>query len=292
MGFALIPRARAWCRDQALSAISQARPTTPVFVWGCHRSGTTMLLRLMKHSPWCTIYHENNDLAMREDSRLRDEAVVLDLIRTEQRVFPVFKPLNDAQHATSQLGLHPRAIGLWMYRDYGDVVNSMVEKWGESQTLTYTAIARGVEDAGKLDPEIRRDVRIFSEGVSEETLASIVRLVKPNMSPEEGAALHWYSRNRLYFEFGLDRDPRVELVKYEDVVSDPDRFLRRAFGFVGCGYRSDWAASVFRSSVGKREAPVLPVEYRNLCDSLLGDLDTEYRRRVSGLPARPDTGQP
>jgi hypothetical protein len=288
----LVRRAGAWCGDRLLTAVSRVRPTTPVFVWGCHRSGTTMLLRLMKSSPWCTVYHENNERAMREDSRIRDEAVLRDLIRSEPRVFPVFKPLNDAQHASSQLAIHPRSRGLWIYREYGDVVNSMVVKWGASQTATYTAIASGNWDGGAYDPEVQRDARIFSEGMSEGTLSDIAGLVKPDMTPEEGGALHWYSRNRLYFELGLDRDPRVELVKYEDVVRDPDRFLRRAFDFVGCGYRSEWAASVFRTSVKKKDPPVLRDEYRDLCRTLLDRLDTEYRRRVVSESGRPGTVSP
>ena len=281
--------ARTWCRERLQAAVSRTRPTIPVFVWGCHRSGTTMLLRLMKQSPQCTVYHENNERAMREHSRIRDDETVLELLRSERRAFSVFKPLNDAQHARSQMELDPGARGLWIYRDYGDVVNSMVEKWGNSQTLTYTTIAAGVDDESAIDPDVLVDVQIFSEEMSADTLAHVKRLVKPDMTPEEGAALHWYSRNCLYSELGLDRDPRVELVKYEDLVSDPGRFLRRAFEFVGCRYRSEWADSVFQSSVKKRAAPVMRGEYRDLCEALLGDLDAEYRRRVGATPALPDT---
>jgi len=273
---------KAWCRNRLLSAVSYSRPTTPVFVWGCHRSGTTMLLRLMKQSPWCTVYHENNEKAMREHSRFRDDETVLGLIQSERRLFPVFKPLNDAQHARSQLHLDPRSKGLWMYRHYGDVVNSMVEKWGNSQALTYTAIATDADDGRTLDPAVLLDVQIFSEGMSAETLSDVRRLVKPDMTPEEGAALHWYSRNRLFFDLGLDRDLRVELVRYEDVVQDPDRYLKRVFDFVGCGYRSEWAGSVFKSSVKKRASPVLSTDYKDLCEALLGTLHAEYRRRVNG----------
>ena len=74
--------ARSWWRDRLISNTGFARPTTPLFIWGCHRSGTTMLLRLMKHSPECTVYHENNERAMREHSRIRDDETVLGLIRS------------------------------------------------------------------------------------------------------------------------------------------------------------------------------------------------------------------
>ena len=251
-----------------------------------------MILQLMKQSSACTVYHENNERAMREHWRLRDDETVQELIRSERRPVTVFKPLNDAQHARSQLELDPHSKGLWIYRDYGDVVNSMVEKWGDSQRLSYTAIAAGTGDGGALDPEVLLDVQIFSEGMSAGTLSHVRRLARSDMTPEEGAALHWFSRNRLFFDLGLDQDPRVELVRYEDVVHDPDTYLKRVFEFVGCGYRSEWAGSVFKSSVKKRAAPVLREDYTDLCETLLGTLNSEYGRRVNGLAPGQDTGRP
>ena len=244
-----------------------------------------MLLRLMKRSPWCTVYHENNERAMREHSRLRDEDTIRGLIRDEPRVFPVFKPLNDAQYALSQLSLHPRARGVWLYRDYSDVVNSMVEKWGDAQQRTYRVIAETPDGAEAPADRDDVDAAIFREGMSADTLANVRALVDCGMTSHEAAALHWYCRNRLYFELGLDRDPRVELVRYEDLVSDPDLYLRRVFDFVGCGYRPEWAKGVFKSSVKKREAPSLCASADLLCDSLSQALSTEYLRRIGTVPA-------
>jgi hypothetical protein len=198
-------------------------------------------------------------------------------------VFPVFKPLNDAQHARRQLDLHGRSKGLWIYRDYRDVVNSMVVKWGESQTLTYTAIVQGLDHGTAWDPSVVTDALIFGEGMSTSTRSAIAGLIKPDMTAAEGASLHWYCRNRLYFELGLDRDSRVEIAKYEDIVCDPDRFLRRVFDFVGCGYQPEWAADVFRTSVKKSVEPQMRDEYTALCEGLLQDLDTAYHSRILDL---------
>jgi hypothetical protein len=253
---------------------SRMRPTTPVFVWGCHRSGTTMLLHLLNRSPWCTVYHESNDRAMREGSRLRDLSTIQGIVRDEQAAFAVFKPLNDAQHARKQLSLQRRAKGVWLYRNPRDVVNSIVTMWGDHQKMAYQRIA-GITPVGEADPTaVDQSAAMLREGMSEDTLRHVEKIARPGMTAEDGAALHWYCRNRLYFEQGLDAHPRVGLFRYRDLVVDPDSNLRRVFDFVGCGFRSQWADDVFSSSVQKQSPPPLSSPVVELCDSLLADLDT------------------
>jgi len=243
-----------------------------------------MLLRLMNQSPWCAVYHENNERAMTEHSRLRNGGAIRALIQNESSVFPVFKPLNDAQYAVEHLSLHPRARGIWLYRDYADVVNSMVDRWGDAQQRAYRVIAETPDGAeAPADPD-ETDAAIFREGMSEDTLAHVRTVVEIGMTAHEAAALHWYCRNRLFFELGLDRDPRVELVRYEDLVCEPDLYVQRVFDFVGCGYRPEWAADVFSSSVQARAAPSLSAPVRELCDSLLHTLNAEYSRRLGAVP--------
>lgn len=243
-----------------------------------------MLLRLMKRSPWTTVYQENNPAAMGEYSRLRDADTIRELIRKEPRVFPVFKPLNDAQHALDQLALHPRSRGLWVYRECGDVVNSAVAKWGDAHSRFYGIIAGRPPVAGGPahgDRDYDRAVAaLLAEGMSDETRGHVRRLVGDGLTEHDGAALHWYCRNQLYFELELDSDPRVELVRYEDLVREPEVYVRRAFEFAGCRFRSRWAEDVFESSVGKQPTPPLSEPVRRLCDSMRQRLEAEYGRRL------------
>ena len=238
-----------------------------------------MLLRLMKRSPWCTVYHENNQRAMREHSRIQDRDSILALIEAESRTFPVFKPLNDAQYGLDQLNLHPRARGIWMYRDCADVVNSSVAKWGDFHQRAYRIVAEGPGDttADDYDSTI---AAVLLEGMSDDTLGQVRHLVETGLTAHEAGAVHWYCRNRLYFDLGLHRDPRVELVRYEDLVREPDVYLRRVFDFVGCEYRPEFAESFFGSSIRKQEAAPMSASVTALCDTMTRALDSEYLRRI------------
>jgi hypothetical protein len=223
------------------------------------------------------VYHENNERAMREHSRIQDRDSIMALIEAESRTFPVFKPLNDAQYALDQLNLHPRARGIWMYRDYSDVANSCVTKWGDAFTPSYARVATGQTDGASAEAV---DAAMQLEGMSDDTLGQVRSLVGTGLTAHEAAALHWYCRNRLYFDLGLHRDPRVELVRYEDLVREPDVYLRRVFDFVGCEYRPEFAESVFGSSIRKQEAAPMSASVTALCDTMTRALDSEYLRRI------------
>lgn len=239
-----------------------------------------MLLRFMSRSPWCTVYHEDNDSAMQAHQRLRDGETIRALIAREPKTVVAFKPLNDAQHAKVHLDLHRRARGIWLYRDYRDVVNSMIQKWGADQLQTYLLIGRGDQEVEASDNPASVDARIYKEGMSSNTQEEVRAAAAAGMTAEDAAALHWYCRNRLFFELGLDRDPRVQLVRYQDLVRDPDQYLQRVFKFAGCRYRPQFAADVFATSVRKRPPPSLSEEITARCDSLLHALHTEYERQL------------
>jgi len=49
--------------------------------------------------------------------------------------------------------------------------------------------------------------------------------------------LQWYFRNKTYFEKYLESDPRVLLVNYDALVSEPDRSLNAVLDFVGLAYK-------------------------------------------------------
>ena len=77
-----------------------------------------------------------------------DRESILALVAAESRTFPVFKPLNDAQYALDQLNLHSRSRGIWMYRNYADVANSCVIRWGDAFVRSYARVATGQTEGG------------------------------------------------------------------------------------------------------------------------------------------------
>ncbi len=79
-----------------------AHPKTTSFVFGCQRSGTKMMMRVLDRSPATRIYHENNALAF-EDFQLRSDGILRALVLANPAPAQIFKPICDSQAADSIL---------------------------------------------------------------------------------------------------------------------------------------------------------------------------------------------
>lgn len=222
---------------------------------GCQRSGTDMVMDVFERSRFARAYNEDVYSAAFLDYRLRPREVIDALVRRSTAPTVAFKPVCDSHRTDEILDAHAGAKAVWMLRRHGDVANSAVRNFGDHQRDIQRRIAAGETDAlGWRAERLPADVR--------ETIRS---LYSDRMTPEEGAALFWWTRNRFLFDLGLDRDPRVLLVRYEDLVRAPAAGFGRLFAFAGCPLEPDVTRGVFDTSVGKRPEPALDARIRGLC---------------------------
>ncbi len=239
-----------------------------IFVFGCQRSGTTATIDGLKQVDDLRVFDEDNQLTNRYHQRY-DKGLALRLKPLEELrdVFAecqertlVVKPLVESQNANSILEFFETAVGLWLFRDFRDVVCSMLEKWGDRVGMTplESIVQRRQGDwrSEKVDDAMREFVK-----------ATMDRLP---LSPADAAALFWYLRNLHYFRQGLDRHRRVRLIDYAQLVSDP-RLLPQVLGELGMGI--DVPPGIYhRNSVAKgRDLAIHPI-VRQLCDGMFGRL--------------------
>ncbi|MCK6503485.1 glycosyltransferase [Myxococcota bacterium] len=251
------------------------------FVFGCQRSGTKMLMRVLDHSPAIRIFHENHASAF-QDFQLRADGVLRALVALNPAPAQVFKPICDSHKADLLLDRFDDARGLWIYRHYDDVANSADVKWGDHQRQLADAVAKGELDTWgwrteRLPPEVIADIR---------------RVWRPDLTPSEGALLFWYLRNSFFFTLDLPAHPRVHLVRYEDLVTRPEPSFARVFQVVGAPFDPSLVAGVRSTSVGRRPAPAASPEIRALCQGLLERLDAVAATQVQAWtppPPRPLT---
>ncbi len=252
------------------------RPQQFSFVFGCQRSGTKMLMRILDESLETRIWHENNALAF-QDFELRPDPVLRALGASSPARCQIFKPICDSQRADQLLGAFPSARGLWIYRAPGDVARSAVQKWGAHQRDVVNAIAEG-----DLEPWGWRTRDLPGE------LVEAVRAVhRPDLTEHEGALLFWWIRNSFYFSRGLDQQPRMLLVKYEDLALDPDGTFPAVFEHVGARFEPRFTERVHAGSVRGGAGVEASPEIQALCDELLTRLDERAR-----VPARPPMVSP
>lgn len=235
---------------------------TPVWVVGCHRSGTSMMIRTITRCPMARVYDENSH-ASSLDYRLRSDSVLARLIRKSYAPVVVFKPICDAHLTDRLLERHPNSRALWPFRRYEDVANSAVRKWKGHQK----DIMKWIRDRDWSQLGWR------GERLSPALIDLITRLYREDMTHEEGAALQWYLRNTFYFDLGLDQDHRVRLVRYEDLVSKPLESFERVFAFMGCPFDPRYVDDVFATSIKKAPFPSIDPEIRSLCDGMAARLE-------------------
>lgn len=281
----LVDRIQAWQEAaprfvaRQVKSASQVRfgwdhPKRTSFVFGCQRSGTKMLMRILDNSPETRIYHENHASAFR-DFQLRSNAVVRALAASSPAPAQVFKPICDSQRADQLLADFPHARGLWTYRHCDDVANSAWQKWGAHQREVVTAVVQG-------------DLSRFgwrTERISPAVKAELTRVWRADLTDHEGALLFWYLRNAFYGELGLHTHPRMLLVKYERLVTDPEEAFRRVFTHVGARFDPAFLGRVHADSVGRKPPPPSSPEIRELCLGLLARMDAWAAGAVEVLPS-------
>ena len=182
----------------------------PLFVVGCQRSGTTMLLEVLERSLDTRVFHEQDRQAFAH-WRLRPAADRGPLLTGARCRWVVFKPLQDSQHCDHMLEESPGARLLWVVRRYQDVVRSWTAKWGD-----------GLHDALR---SLARDEACdhwMAERMPADRRQRVAELFHDDLSIPSNAALRWVLRNEIYFDRGLERQgENVSTVHYEDLVGDP-----------------------------------------------------------------------
>lgn len=256
---------RAWQRLRP----SDGPGPRALFVVGCQRSGTTLLADVLRRSLHTRVYHEAEDSPAFLDCRLRPEETIRGILADSPADLVVFKPICDSQWTDRLLENHPGSKVVWIYRHHGDVANSAVAKWGSHQRDFMAALSRG--DTGELAWR--------GERLSPEVLATLSRFDWSVLSDHDGAALFWWMRNRLYFELGLASDPRVHLLRYESLVTEPEATGRELCRFLDLPWSRRLTSEVHADSVRKRERPELNGRVSEQCEEMLARLEGAWQRR-------------
>lgn len=276
-----------WRAERGLKYARQRlrRNTTPpraLFVVGCQRSGTNMLLNVLDKSPETWVYPEDNGSAF-EQCRIKPVNVRNRLIDRARSQWVIFKPICDLQNLDKLLNDHPGSKAIWIYRQYQDVANSAIKRWGNGQKKLIRALATR---------EIWK--HWMAERLSAEDRNLIRNVYHDSMSDHSAAVLKWFLRSKWFFDLHLDRlSDRVFLVKYEDLVRYPEINFEAVFRFLDVPFSSSFVADIFETSVKKYEFPEIEQKIRDLSDELMKRLDAIYTRRKShrsGLLLEDDGG--
>jgi len=239
---------------------------TVLFIVGCQRSGTSMIHHLFRLD-WDTVtYDEISPLSSDdpiEGLRLNPLPEVQARILRDRAPLVVCKPLVESQKLDVLLDLFPATHAIWMYRDFRAVVLSNLKFFGpDTGHRDLAPIVAGDETNWRAEKLAAADRDI------------ILDIYSPELDPHDAAALYWYARNSLFFSRGYDKDPRIRLCRYGDLVARPAVVMARAYDFLGKPYPGDRIVEdVFSGSRGRGRDLDLSPPVRDLCEGMLSRLE-------------------
>lgn len=257
-------RARHHSRSISKCALQQLVSTEPsqkrmVFVTGQQRSGTNMLMDVLERHRCTDVYHETDSRAFVR-YEMRDLATIRAIFSRSRASHIVIKALCEAQRLTELLDAFPKAKAIWAVRNHYDVSVSM------SRQFSTTA---EVLKQMRVDPALGG---WRGENLSPSIRALLDDCVQDDISEVSAAAFQWYMRNFLYFDQGLDRDPRVRICFYEDLATAPEPTCRSIAAFLGISFQHSMITKVHAGSVNKAGHPEIDPRIEALCSHLLGRL--------------------
>lgn len=214
-----------------------------IFIFGCQRSGTTMLARVIDLCPWVNVYGEGDPPYFYQENhplnlRLKPDAELKALVASEKSKFVLIKPLYESQNAIKLLEMFPGSKGIWIFRDCKDVVDSHINCYKKHDGATYIQDMITPSYPSWKNENIAPDIQQYLASFSDKELTTAT-----------GYAFFWLARNSLYFE--MQDHSQLLLTNYETLVNNPQTEIRRIFDFIGTPFKDKYASIIHKHSVAK-----------------------------------------
>ena len=244
-----------------------------LFIVGCQRSGTSMIQNILDKDLNTRCFGEFSKLSSNDTTR-RIRLNSLELVKKEfskvRAPFIVVKPLVESQNIPELLDYFDNSRALWMFRNYKDVALSNIKHFG---------IHNGLKD---LRPIVNNEPNNWrSEKNSKHVRETISKYFSDDMNPYDAAVLFWFARNSIFFDLELDKNQRVMMNYYDDLVLDPEKYVRGIYQQMGQVYPAiNMTAEVHSNSRKKGGDVELSPEIEQLAQELQGKLEAAYQART------------
>ena len=261
-------RARALVKQAARSIVrARADERRVVLIFGCQRSGTTMLQQTFLDRSWRVLILGEHDRRLvgpgPGETTWQEYSTVLARIRRLPFEVVAAKPLVESASAAELMDAAGSVKAVWMLRRYPEVAQSNVSRFGMDNPYR------------DLEPIRSRDALDWRyRGVTEETWETVTALSSRRLTPFDAAALFWWTRNQLYFDQRLWEDDRIRILRYERACNQPDEVIRSLSGHIGLALPLGSIAPRVRARPIPSQTRELDPEVEQLCrklwDSFMG----------------------
>ncbi len=233
-----------------------------VFIFGCQRSGTTMLRNFIGFNPAIADHGEGDppyfwQVPVEDPRYLRvvpDEEIDR-LTRAQTSPVVLVKPLHDSQRAAELLRRFPRSKGIWIFRHYHEVILSHLNYYkGRYDPLPY------LKDLLDLNTASWK-----AECLGEEMRGIILKHRAEATTPTAGFALFWLARNSLLFQ--QDQQDLLT-VHYADLINHPAASLKLLGRHIAMDLDLRYSEFPQRRERTQALPDEIPPAIRELCDDM------------------------
>ena len=214
-------------RKRILFSILKPFPNTlPVFVMGCGRSGTTMMVKTFQRDNRLAVFGEN-DPKTSLNYLLVDEKLEKTIHDCRVPIL-VTKPILNSFDAQKLLNKYPDSKIIWMVRDYQDMIASSIVKFGH-QVPNYM---KDLILSGKGN-------NWLSIGIPSETLEILTQLKRvDSFTHFDWMGLIWWSVNQTLFIDDLIDSDNLLLVQYERMGLQPEQTLKKVYDHIDLPFKN------------------------------------------------------
>ncbi len=229
----------------------------PILIQGCGRSGTTMLLNAFIRDNSIETFNENDSRIA--NNYIIDKSKMQKAIILSKSKFVVMKPILNSFEANQFLIDFPSLKIVWMIRNYEDMVNSSLIKFGD-EVANYIKNYIMYDDGDNW----------ITKGIHHDTkrILSNIDFDYNYLNENDWMALIWWSVNRTILISDLFRNKRFLIIKYEELVEDPAFWFKKIYNHTGMKYNKNIIKNIHPKSVGKGSSIEFNPKVKKMCDDL------------------------
>lgn len=250
-------------RERFLSFFPSYTKSNIFYIFGCQRSGTTIIQKLISLSPKVKFYGEG-DLPYfhSEDSikhhRIKPEIEIKKFLKHESLKFITLKPLYESHNANSLISMIPGSKGVWVFRNYLDVIDSHLHYYNQN-IIEYISPLFSKKNNNWLNEYIPKDIQNFINQFSIDEI-----------SDADAYGLFWITRNSLYDE--VKNNKEIICINYEGLVKNPDIQIKRMCNFLGIPFHSFYSKAIRSNAVSKKVSFKLHADIERKCKEIYNKL--------------------
>jgi len=232
-----------------------------VLIFGCQRSGTTMLQQTFLDQSWRVLILEEHDHRLvgddPEETSWKDVPTVFRRIHRLPFEVVAAKALVESCRVSELADAAGGAKAIWMLRHYKDVARSNLKRFGTENPYQDLEPFRSGDS---LDWHYR--------GATKKTRETVIDLLSVGLSPLDAAALFWWTRNQLYFDQQLWNEERIRILRYEHACTGPGEVVQKLSTYIGISLPERSIVKKVRAQPSAATVDDLNPEVERLCEEM------------------------